>query len=167
MSQNLKLKRIYMRSICLIIGLMIFLAACNSSEKEEGADDKPSWQKTDTLIIWSTDADNETRQRLFKPDDSIPIPEPLINGIHQTWPEAGVYIKGQRVDTLMIGLKNESWLTDQIGNEGAESFLSFAAMNLLEMKNINHICFDITPGIHAAADTWEDEDFADWKINDQ
>ena len=143
---------------------MIFLAACNSSEKEEGADDKPSWQKTDTLIIWSADADNETRQRLFKPDDSIPIPEPLINGIHQTWPEAGVYIKGQRVDTLIIGLKNESWLTDQIGNEGAESFLSFAAMNLLEMKGINYIYFDLLPGMHAGVDTWGDDDFADWKI---
>ena len=156
-----------MRSICLILGLMIFLAGCDRPEKEEVSDNKLSWQKTDTLIIWSVDVANETRQRVFKPDDSILIPEPLINGIHQTWPEAGVYIKGQRVDTLIIGLKNESWLTDQIGNEGAEAFLSFAALNLLEMKGINHIYFDILPGMHAGADTWDDIDFADWKINDQ
>lgn len=153
-----------MRTTCLIFSLMILLAGCDLSDKEEGSDNKLSWQKTDTLIIWSVDAANETRQRVFKPDDSVSIPEPLINGIHQMWPEAGVFIKGQRTDTLVVGLKNESWLTDQIGNEGAEAFLSFAALNLLEMKNINHVYFDITPGMHAASDTWQDDDFVDWKV---
>ena len=156
-----------MRATCLIFCLMIFLAGCVLSDNEEGSDNKLSWQKTDTLIIWSVDVANETRQRVFKPEDSVSIPEPLINGIHQMWPEAGVYIKGQRSDTLIIGLKNESWLTDQIGNEGAESFLSSAAMNLLEMQGVNHIYFDIHPGMHAGADTWENIDFAYWKITGQ
>lgn len=148
---------------------MILLAGCDQSEKEEKdvSDQERSWQKTDTLIIWSTDAEKETCKRLFRPEDSVNIPEPLLNGIQQTWPEAGVYIKGQRGDTLVIGLKNESWLTDQIGNEGAESFLSFTALNLLELKNINHVFFDITPGMHATADTWEDQDFSEWKMVDQ
>ena len=147
----------------LLIFTAAFVISCNSNEDKAESAERPSWNHTDTVIIWSADADQSTRKRLFMPEDSINIAEPLINGINDLWPEAGVYIKGQRNDTLIIGLRNETWLTDQIGSDGAEAFLSFAALNLLELKGVNHIYFDLIPGVHAAADTWEDQDFADWK----
>ena len=152
-----------MRFFILMILAATQMIACNTEEGEAEPDERPAWNRTDTIIIWSADADQSGKKRLFVPEDSINIPEPIINGINDLWPEAGVYAKGQRNDTLMIGLKNETWLTDQIGNDGAEAFLSFAALNLLELKGINHIFFDLQPGVHAGADTWEDQDFADWK----
>ncbi|MFN9114203.1 MAG: hypothetical protein ACK5XN_29400 [Bacteroidota bacterium] len=152
-----------MRIFNLLIIVAAFVISCNSNEDKAESEERPPWNRTDTVIIWSADADQSTRKRLFMPQDSINIAEPLINGINDLWPEAGVYTKGQRNDTLIIGLRNETWLTDQIGNDGAEEFLSFTAMNLLELKGVNHIYFDLIPGVHAAADTWEDQDFADWK----
>ena len=153
-----------MRLSNLLIIIAAFLISCRSNEDEAESAERPSWSRTDTVIIWSVDADHPSRKRLFTPEDSINIAEPLLNGINDLWPEAGIYFKGKRNDTLLVGLKNESWLTDQIGNEGAEAFLSFAALNLLELKSINHIFFDLKPGMHAGADTWEDQDFADWKL---
>ena len=152
-----------MRLSVFVLLISAFLISCSSNEEEADSAEIPSWNPKDTVIIWSADANQSTRKRLFMPEDSINMAEPLINGIHDLWPEAGVYKKDQRNDTLVIGLRNETWLTDQIGNEGAEAFLSFAALNLLELKGVNHIYFDIKPGVHAAADTWEDQDFADWK----
>ena len=152
-----------MRIVFLLILISAIVISCSSNKEEAESTERPSWSSADTIIIWSSDADQSTRKRLFIPDDSINITEPLINGINELWPEAGVYKKEQRNDTLIIGLRNETWLTDEIGNEGAEAFLSFAALNLLELKGINHIFFDIQPGVHAGADSWEDQDFADWK----
>ena len=143
--------------------ISLFVIACGSDEEEKEYKERPLWSRTDTIIIWTSDAELSTRKRLFVPEDSIDIAEPIFNGINELWPEAGVYTKGQRNDTLIIGLRNETWLTDQIGNDGAEEFLSFTAMNLLELKGVNHIYFYLIPGVHAAADTWEDQDFADWK----
>ena len=146
-----------------VLFLMITAISCGTDEEEKNTLEKPLWSQSDTIIIWTTDASQSIRKRLFVPEDSINIPEPLINGINDLWPEAGIYSKGRRNDTILVGLRNENWLTDQIGNEGAEAFLSFSAMNLLELKGINHIYFDLRPGVHAGADTWEDQDFADWK----
>ena len=140
-----------------------FLISCSSDEKNVETSERPSWNLTDTVIIWSADVNQSARKKIFIPDDSVNIPEPIINGINGMWPEVGIYAKGLRNDTLIIGLRNEHWITDQIGNEGAETFLSFVAMNLLELKGVNHIYFDVRPGVHAGPDTWEDEDFADWK----
>ena len=152
-----------MRLSFLLIMISAIVISCSSNEDKAESTERPSWSSTDTIIIWSSDADESTKKRLFIPEDSVNIPEPIINGINNLWSEAGVYNKGQRNDTLIIGLRNETWLTDQIGNEGAEAFLSFAAINLLELKGVNHIYFDVRPGVHAGADTWEDQDFADWK----
>ena len=149
----------------LLVGCVGAFLSCNQHTAEEATDAPLLWSSKDTIIIWTTDADLSTRKRLYTPEDSIDIPEPLLNGINELWPEAGLFVKGQKHDTLIVGLQHENWLTDEIGNEGAESFLSFASMNLLEMKGINHIHFDLTPGMHAAAETWEDSDFADWRMS--
>jgi hypothetical protein len=153
-----------MRLLLYFIVFSFFLS-CNSNQQEAGMEEKevPVWSDRDTIIIWSVDAEKNMRTRIFTPEDSIDNVAPLINGIHKLWPEATLFVSGQRADTLIVGLRNEKWLTDEIGNEGAESFLSFASLNLLELKGVNHIYFNITPGTHAGSDTWEDSDFADWK----
>ena len=152
-----------MRLAVFFILISLFVVACSSNDEGAEYKERPLWSRTDTIILWSSDAELSIRKRLFVPEDSINIAEPILNGINELWPEAGIFLKGQKNDTLLVGLQNENWLTNEIGNEGAESFLSFAAMNLLELKGINHIYFDLTPGVHAGAETWEDTDFADWK----
>jgi hypothetical protein len=158
-----------MISYCTLIIVMkiilLFIIACNCNRQQAGKDEDSSsyWSDRDTIIIWSVDAEKNMRTRIFTPEDSIDNAAPLMNGIHKLWPEARLFVSGQRSDTLIVGLRNERWLTDEIGNEGAESFLSFASLNLLELKGVNHIFFNIIPGTHAGSDTWESSDFADWK----
>jgi hypothetical protein len=151
-----------MRVISVFIFALFAILSCNQKDESE-SDEGMLWNKNDTIVVWTSEPNKEIKKRLFQPEDSINIPEPLVNGINELWPEAGLFVKGQRIDTLIVGLQNENWLTDEIGNEGAASFLSFAALNLLELKGINRIYFDLTPGVHAGAETWEDSDFADWK----
>lgn len=154
-----------MRKQFLLYICIFSFIACNYNQKEAEEEEKEVsvWSDRDTIIIWSVNADKSIRKRIFAPEDSIDKAAPLINGIYTLWPEAELFVHGQRSDTLIVGLRNERWLTDEIGNEGAESFLSFASLILLELKGVNHIFFNITPGIHAGSDTWEDIDFADWK----
>jgi hypothetical protein len=154
-----------MRKQFLQYSFLFSIIACNCNQNNAGSEDKEGsvWSDRDTIILWSVDAEKNIRTRIFTPEDSIDKATPLINGIHTLWPEARLFVSGQRSDTLIVGLRNERWLTDEIGNEGAESFLSFASLNLLELKGVNHIYYNITPGTHAGSDTWESSDFADWK----
>jgi hypothetical protein len=151
--------------LLLYVTVFSFFLSCNCNQQKVGGEENevPVWSDRDTIIIWSVDAEKNIRTRIFTPEDSIDNAAPLINGIHKLWPEAALFVSGQRADTLIVGLRNEKWLSDEMGNEGAESFLSFASLNLLELKGVNHIYFHITPGTHAGSDTWEDSDFTDWK----
>ena len=154
----------FVTAICLLL-----LLACNNgtSEKEEMKFTPPvaQWFETDTVVVWNCDAATEQRTRIFSPADSVPLIQPFLNGINKTWPEVQLVKKEQRQDTLVVTILNSEWLSNRSGNSGAEQYLAFAALNLLEIKGIKVVQFDFQPGVHARPGTWTVADFTDWKTD--
>lgn len=136
---------------------------CNSKTETDATETTQQWFETDTLLVWNCDASTETKTRIFTPGDSVPIIQPFINGINQTWPEAKLKLVKIKTDTAVVTIQNTEWLNSTSGSSGAEQYVTFVALNLLETKKIHFVQFDIPKGTHAGPDTWSRNDFADWK----
>lgn len=149
----------------LFLFLLFILFACEQKKKIGPDDTSARWFETDTLILWDADASTESRKKIYRLQDSLTIVQPVINGINQTWPEGKLMIDGRKNDTLWVKPGDPEWLTEKIGNAGAEQYLSFAAINLLEVKGVRVVCFVLPQGSHAAPGCWTNEDFKDWKEN--
>jgi len=137
--------------------------ACGERSSTQDADQAEKWFDTDTLLIWNSDAESETRNKIYQPKDSIPLIQPVINGINQTWPEGKLMLDRLSRDTLHVRLGDSLWLTEKIGDTGAEQYLTFASMNLLEIKGVKVVCFILPEGSHASSSCWDRRDFIDWK----
>jgi len=149
----------------LLFLLLSFLAACGSNETDTSATPEQNWFDTDTLIVWNCDAVTESRSRIFIPQDSITSAQAIVNGINKTWPEVVLLLKMISADTAVVTLDQPQWLENKAGSTGAEQYLTFVSMNLLEVKGINNVRFDLPEGSHAGASTWSRNDFMDWKTN--
>jgi hypothetical protein len=147
----------------LLLLMILVLFACNDDRSSDRGAASTKWFDTDTLLVWDADALNESRKKIYQPEDSIPIIQPVINGINQVWPEGQLKIENLKNDTLYVRPANSEWVTEKIGDTGAEQYLSFAAMNLLEVKGVRFVCFSLPEGSHATSSCWSQEDFRDWK----
>ncbi len=152
----------------------MFLAlmfSCNNSastDKKQGneaATQPQQWFETDTLLVWDCTAEDRSRKKIFSPKDSVTVPQAFINGINKTYAEVKLTFDHMSNDTLFVSIPKAEWLTDRAGSAGAEQYLTFAALNLLETKGINHVDFLFASGAHARAATWTDLDFSDWKTD--
>lgn len=150
---------------------LALMSSCNneaSSNKKQGNDaatQPQQWFETDTLLVWDCTAEDRTRKKIFAPGDSVTVPQAFINGINKTYAEVKLTFDHISNDTLYVSIPKAEWLTDRAGSSGAEQYLSFAALNLLETKGINHVDILFASGAHARAATWTDLDFNDWKTD--
>lgn len=152
------------------ITFLVLMFSCNneaSSDKNKATDATPpqQWLATDTILVWDCNADERTRKKIFSPKDSVTVAEALINGVNKTYAEVKLKFDHISNDTLFVTIPKAEWLTDRVGSAGAEQYLTFAALNLLETKGVNHVDFIFASGAHARAATWTDLDFADWKTD--
>ncbi len=155
----------YLSTLCFVA---LVVACNNEASKEPGvADATPpqQWFVTDTVIVWDCSAEDKDRKKIFSPRDSVTVPEALINGVNKTYSEIKIEFDRLTADTLFVKIPNATWLTDRAGNTGAEQYLSFAALNLLETKGVKYVHFEFTPGVHARPSTWSMTDFSDWTLN--
>ncbi len=153
---------------------LLFLAvliSCNNEasttvkENENDTSQIQRWFDTDTLLVWDCSAEDHTKKRIFHPSDSITSALALVNGVNKTYAEVKLSFDHISNDTMYVTIPKANWLTDQAGNTGAEQYLAFAALNLLEMKGVNHINFLFEGGAHARPSTFTDLDFDDWKTD--
>ncbi len=155
----------YLTTFCFVA---LVVACNNEASKEPGAADATppqQWFVTDTVIVWDCSAEDKDRKKIFSPRDSVTVPEALINGVNKTYSEIKIEFDRLTADTLFVKIPNATWLTDRAGNTGAEQYLSFAALNLLETKGVKYVHFEFTPGVHARPSTWSMTDFSDWTLN--
>lgn len=155
----------YLTTLCFVA---LVVACNNEASKEPGAADvtpPQQWFVTDTVIVWDCSAEDKDRKKIFSPRDSVTVPEALINGVNKTYSEIKIEFDRLTADTLFVKIPNATWLTDRAGNTGAEQYLSFAALNLLETKGVKYVHFEFTPGVHARPSTWSMNDFSDWTLN--
>jgi hypothetical protein len=156
----------YLLALCLVA----LVVACNneaSNENKAAADAEPpqQWFVTDTVIVWDCSAEAREKKKIFAPKDSVTVPQAFVNGVNKTYSEIKMQFDRISNDTLYIKIPEATWLTDRAGNSGAEQYLSFAALNLLETKGVNYVYFDFTPGVHARPAAWNTRDFKDWKLD--
>lgn len=159
-----------MKHYLLFVFLVAAIIACNnqsSGDKDARADvhEPQQWFATDTVVIWDCSAADEMRKRIYSPLDSVTVAQALLNGVNKTYGEIKLEFDRISADTLYVTITDASWLTERAGNSGAEQYLSFAALNLLETKAVNFVHFQFTPGVHARPTTWSKNDFDDWKID--
>lgn len=159
-----------MKQYLLLFLLFATLIGCNNEASKEKQNDLSNqvnqpqqWFATDTVVIWDCSAEDETRKKIYAPIDSVTVPQALINGINKTYTEIKLEFDRLEGDTLFVKIPAADWLTERAGNSGAEQYLSFAALNLLEAKAVNYVHFDFVAGVHARPTTWSDRDFSDWK----
>ncbi len=156
----------YLLALCSVA----LVVACNneaSNETKAAADAEPpqQWFVTDTVIVWDCSAEAKEKKKIFAPKDSVTVPQAFVNGINKTYNEIKLVFDRVSSDTVFIKIPEAIWLTDRAGNSGAEQYLSFAALNLLETKGAGYVHFDFTAGAHARPATWSRKDFKDWKLD--
>lgn len=156
----------YLLTLCLVA----LVVACNneaSNERKAAADAEPpqQWFVTDTVIVWDCSAEMKEKKKIFAPKDSVTVPQAFVNGVNKTYSEIKMVFNRISTDTVYINIPDATWLTDRAGNSGAEQYLSFAALNLLETKGVHYVHFDFTAGVHARPATWSRKDFNDWKLD--
>ena len=159
-----------MKRYLLLLFIVAGIISCNNSASNEpdviaDVNQPQQWFVTDTVVIWDCSAEDQTRKRIYAPLDSVTVPQALINGVNKTYAEIKLEFDRLTADTLYVKIQDASWLTERAGNSGAEQYLSFAALNLLETKAVHHVHFGFTAGVHARPTTWSAKDFADWKID--
>lgn len=159
-----------MKQYLLLFVMIAAAIACNNEASKENESDltkdvnqPQQWFATDTVVIWDCSAEDETRKRIYAPIDSVTVPQALINGVNKTYSEVKLEFDHVAGDTLFVKIPAAEWLTERAGNSGAEQYLSFAALNLLEAKDVNYVHFNFVAGVHARPTTWSDKDFSDWK----
>jgi hypothetical protein len=144
----------YLLLLCFVAGII----GCNNEASKEpdvvaDVNQPQQWFATDTVVIWDCSAEEEMRKRIYAPLDSVTVAQALINGVNKTYGEMKLEFDRLAGDTLYVKIPEASWLTERAGNSGAEQYLSFAALNLLETKAVNHVHFDFTAGVHARPTT--------------
>lgn len=143
--------------------LLYFFSSCSNPSTNKEAAAEENWFITDTVLLWNCDAAAETKFRIYQPKDSLTFSDPIINGINQVWPEVNLQYISTQHDTLQVQVGNSNWLTGLSGSNGAEQYLTFAALNLLEVKGIRFVRFLFPEGSHAGPGVWSLSDFRDWK----
>lgn len=157
-----------MRYLTTLLFLAVMISCNNdasTSVKENDSSQIQKWFDTDTLLVWDCSAEDHTKKRIFHPSDSITSAQALVNGVNKTYAEVKLTFDHISNDTMYVTIPKANWLTDQAGNTGAEQYLAFAALNLLEMKGVNHINFLFEGGAHARPSTYTDLDFDGWKTD--
>lgn len=64
-------------------------------------------------------------------------------------------------DTLYVKIKESTFLTQQMGSTGADSYLSVATFTLTEPENVNYVHFDFVEGDHAIPGTYSRQYYID------
>ena len=159
-----------MKRYLLLLSFVAGIIGCNNEASKEpdvvaDVNQPQQWFATDTVVIWDCSAEEEMRKRIYAPLDSVTVAQALINGVNKTYGEMKLEFDRLAGDTLYVKIPDASWLTERAGNTGAEQYLSFAALNLLETKAVNFVHFNFTAGVHARPTTWSEKDFADWKLD--
>ena len=154
---------------CLFI-LLLYLG-CNTGQHDKPVPvtDTSKVITTDTANIigdshyfWNADWDQKKGLVMKKTaplfEDSLQ-PSPLIEKINGLYPEIQLRFVKISGDTIFTAIDKSSYLTKQVGSTGAKGYLAEVTYNLTELKDINFVHIQFTPGDHALPGTFSRTDF--------
>ncbi|TJZ53610.1 hypothetical protein FAZ15_16380 [Sphingobacterium olei] len=160
-----------MNRFLIIILLYTVISSCNRTTKtEENAtetlekeSDKFSTMTPSPIWIYDYDQDVAIKNRSI-PNDSL-NPRDLINLLNA---ENGGNLKLDfvklSVDTIYVKMDSSTYLTQEMGTTGANSFMAISTYTLTELNGIKFVNFDFKEGDHAIPGTYTRKYFENRKV---
>ena len=155
-----------------LLSMVIFTISCNTQQAEKAVAkvDSSAYEPprdsvnliTDTHYFWSADWDEQKGMVMKKTTPITPdslTASLIIQKLDKLYPEIPLRFSHVSLDTIFVIINKSTYLTQQIGTTGAESYLAVVTYNLTELQGINHVNFKFKAGDHASPDTYERTDF--------
>jgi len=160
-----------MRINLFLVGIL-FLFSCNNRGTTYRNTDEDTLLTEEELspfdkLIWISDYDTIKgefflkKQRIINADTLTA--ENLIKDVNAGWENVKIVFNKIAHDTLYVRIPNSDFLTQQMGNAGAESYIATTTYNLTELKGITFIHYDFTGGDHLSPGTFSRKDFENYR----
>jgi len=140
----------------ILISLLIFSCGNNKKADEQATGEdsvftKSSWEAIDTGTLV-----------LIKREGTGPdtlSPAGVVMFMNNNFPHVQLTIVKTSGDTLFLKILQSTYLTQQMGSSGPESYFAEAVYNLTEIPGIHYVNFDFEEGDHAQPGTFNRENF--------
>lgn len=117
---------------------------------------------TDSHYFWYGDAETKDGFGMIK---SRPLPPDSLNEasiiglLNDLYPEIPLSFTKISHDSIFLKIRKSAYLSNQLGNTGAEQYISEVTYNLTELKGINFVNISFKKGDHASPGTYSRTDF--------
>ena len=158
------------RKIFLLLTIVI-VGSCRTkqSEKTAGADStvvmiKPDTSnvKTDSHYFWTSELDHKLGLVMKKTtpvsNDSLTATN-MIHMLNKQHPEIHLDLLKVSGDSIFTAIKKSTYLTQQMGSSGADSYLAEVTYNLTELTGVNFVDIRFKEGDHAQPGVYSRTDF--------
>lgn len=92
------------------------------------------------------------------PEDSLMAPN-IIHLLNDLYPEIQVQLDKVSNDTIFVSIPNSTYLTQQTGSSGPESYIAELTYNLTEIKDVHYVTLQFKKGDHAEPGTFSRANF--------
>jgi len=154
-----------MKKAILILGFILIIIGCIDKKKDKPAlneaakdtvlanSNESSSVYNESEAIWGIIIDTLTGDEELK--QLKPVEKEVLTGemmekiVNKTWPRVQIKYLGISNDTAYISIPDSEILTQQMGSEGAESFMISTVYSFTEIKGVKYVSFDFEFGDHA------------------
>lgn len=160
-----------MKRPLMIILLYAMISSCNRATRtNENATDTLEKESTPLLTtlpspIWSYDYNKDVAIKNRSMSNDSLNPRDLINLLNA---ENGDKLKLDFVklsdDTIYVKIDSSTYMTQEMGTTGANSFMAIATYTLTELNGIKFVYFDFKEGDHAIPGTYTRKYFENRKV---
>lgn len=158
--------------ICILLSAAI-LAACQrdtdkKSEQKVQEDKDRTVAQGDKLLVlpWTATFNAESGEMELQSNpesnaSNLTIQD-MVDAINIKYPQIMLSHQEQHNDTLDVSIENATYLTQQIGTAGAQTYFAEATFALTELKGIQAVKFLFKEGDHAVPKTYTRQSFKDF-----
>jgi hypothetical protein len=144
-------------SFLILISILVFSCGNNKADKQAPVEDsvvtRYSWEATDTGRIVLMKKEGEGPDTLS--------PEGVVMFLNNNFPNVQLAVVKTSGDTLFLKIPQSTYLTQQMGSSGPETYFAEAVYNLTEIPGIHYVNFDFEEGDHAQPGTFNRDSFKD------
>lgn len=142
-------------SFLILISILVFSCGNNKADEQAPVEDsvvtRYSWEATDTGRIVLMKKEGEGPDTLS--------PEGVVRFLNNNFPHVQLEIVKTSGDTLFLKIPQSTYLTQQMGSSGPETYFAEAVYNLTEIPGIHYVNFDFEEGDHAQPGTFNRDSF--------
>jgi hypothetical protein len=159
--------------VFLLWAILLFSCNNNKGTANENAQ-KDTTTREDTMygypedkLIWITDYDSVNHRFFLKKQRTANVnelnAEDLVNDINAAWENIQLKFIRLSNDTLYVSIPESSYLTQQIGTAGAETYISSTTYCLTEIPGIKFVNYEFEEGDHLQPGVYSRDDFKNFR----